>query len=126
MSMPASSCIFIASKVASSLPASSSAPESRQAGHNLSGSASQDGFGKLPATVVGNILLSFRFFSSDLGNIAVGKIENRWRPAIDPVEASQQPLPAQLAHHHVADPGFRSGQPIDASLTARQFANLRD
>ena len=55
MSMPASSCNLIASSVASSLPAASSSPCRRHCGHNLFGSASQDGFGRLPATVEGNI-----------------------------------------------------------------------
>src|SRR5262249_25499257 len=55
MSMPASSCSLTAMSVASSFAASSSAPESRHGAHSLFGSASQDGFGRLPATVVGNM-----------------------------------------------------------------------
>jgi hypothetical protein len=54
-SMPASSCSFSDSSVASSLPAANSSPASRHCGHSLLGSASQDGFGRLPAMVVGNI-----------------------------------------------------------------------
>src|SRR5580704_933013 len=55
MSMPASSCIFSARSVASRFPASSSAPASRHCGHSRFGSASHDGFGRLPAMLVGNI-----------------------------------------------------------------------
>src|SRR3974377_940447 len=56
MSMPASSCNLIASSVASSLPAASSSPCRRHWGHSLHGSASQDGFGRLPEIVDGNIM----------------------------------------------------------------------
>ena len=41
--------------VASRLPSSSAAPASRHAGQSLFGSASQPGFGRLPAMVVSNI-----------------------------------------------------------------------
>src|ERR1044071_1827237 len=54
-SIPASSCSLIASSVASSLAASSSSPDSRHGAHSRSGSASQEGLGRLPAMVVGNM-----------------------------------------------------------------------
>src|SRR5262245_44316826 len=60
MSMPASSCALRASRVASRLATSSSAPEYRHGAHSLFGSASQNGFGRLPAMVVGNIVSSRR------------------------------------------------------------------
>src|SRR5271166_1785018 len=53
MSMPASSCSLIANKVASSLPTASSSLSSRQGAQSLFGTASQDGFGRLPAMLVG-------------------------------------------------------------------------
>src|SRR5215510_5615980 len=56
MSMPASSCALIASRVASRLASSSASPSSRQGAHSLLVSASQPGFGRLPAMVVSNIL----------------------------------------------------------------------
>ena len=51
----ASSCSFTASTVASIFPAASAAPSSFQAGQSFSGSASQSGFGRLPATVVSSM-----------------------------------------------------------------------
>src|SRR5215813_13425068 len=56
MSMPESSCHLIASNVASSFAAASSSPCCRHCGHNLFGSASQDGFGRLPAMDDGKIM----------------------------------------------------------------------
>jgi hypothetical protein len=53
--MPESSCSFNASSVASAFAAASSAPGLRHCGQSLFGSASQPGFGRLPATVVGNL-----------------------------------------------------------------------
>src|SRR5437588_873161 len=55
MSMPQSSWIFSARSVASRLPSASASASRRQAGHNFFGSASQDGFGRLPAIVVSSI-----------------------------------------------------------------------
>ena len=49
----ASSCSLRASNVASSLPAASSSPSRRQGAQSLFGTASHDGFGRLPAMVVG-------------------------------------------------------------------------
>src|SRR6478609_2697788 len=57
MSMPASSCTFTASSVASRLARCSSSPWARQVGHNLLGSASHSGFGSEPAMVVGNSIV---------------------------------------------------------------------
>src|ERR1700722_18740662 len=54
MSMPACSCSFIASSVASRLARASSSPCDFQGAHNLLGSASHSGFGSEPAMVVGN------------------------------------------------------------------------
>ena len=66
MSMPASSCSFSHSSVASRFAFSSSAPSARHAGHSLSVSASQPGFGKLPAIVVSNMLSPVLRFSEDM------------------------------------------------------------
>src|SRR6476659_1495503 len=55
MSMPASSCSFSASKVASAFAAASSSPASFHCGHSLFGSASHGGLGRLPAIVVSNM-----------------------------------------------------------------------
>jgi hypothetical protein len=52
---PASSCRLTARIVASILPAASALPSSLHAGDSFSGSASQRGFGRLPATVVANM-----------------------------------------------------------------------
>src|SRR5262245_7319297 len=54
--MPASSCALMASRVASRLAAASASPSRRQGAHSLLVSASQEGFGRLPAIVVSNIL----------------------------------------------------------------------
>src|ERR1700733_3689846 len=58
MSIPASSCSFTASSVASRLASSSSAPVCFQAGQSLLVSASQAGLGRLPAIVVSSIGVS--------------------------------------------------------------------
>src|SRR5579875_1546495 len=52
--MPARTCSEIAIRVASRCASSKSAPSSRQLGKMRSGSASHDGFGRLPAIVVAN------------------------------------------------------------------------
>jgi hypothetical protein len=52
MSMPASSWSLRARIVASRLASASVAPSSRHGAHSFRGSASQDGFGRLPAIVV--------------------------------------------------------------------------
>ena len=52
---PASSCIFTARMVASSFACSRAAPASFHGAHSRSGSASQVGFGRLPASVVCSI-----------------------------------------------------------------------
>src|SRR5262249_47939364 len=56
MSMPASSCSLMARRVASSFAAASSSPVSRHGAHSLLGSASHDGFGRLPAMLVGDMV----------------------------------------------------------------------
>ena len=53
--MPASSCSLSQTSAASRLACSSSAPSCRQAAQSFSGSASQDGFGRLPAMVVSSM-----------------------------------------------------------------------
>src|SRR6185503_7270050 len=103
MSMPASSCHLTASNVASSLAAASSSPCSRHCGHSLFGSASQEGFGRLPATVEGN-------------NILCG-LETLWRPpTIEPIVARAQLFSAHSSHRQIAHEGFRPRQPINARL----------
>src|SRR5438105_3080435 len=54
MSMPASSCSFSASMVASRLARASASPDDFQGAHSVLGSASHSGFGSEPAIVVGN------------------------------------------------------------------------
>src|SRR6266403_483328 len=54
MSMPASSCSFTASTVASRFARASSSPFDFQGAQSVLGSASHSGFGKEPAIVVGN------------------------------------------------------------------------
>src|SRR5262245_4120930 len=58
MSRPASSCSLSQSRVASRFARASSPPCARHAGQSLWVSASQSGFGRLPAMVVSNIFLS--------------------------------------------------------------------
>src|SRR5579885_2643356 len=58
MSIPASSWVFSARIVASRLASAKASPDSRHAGHSTRGSASQDGFGRLPAIVVSSIVSS--------------------------------------------------------------------
>src|SRR5262245_40086677 len=55
MSMPASSCALSQTRVASRFASASAWPSSFQRGHSLCVSASQPGFGRLPAIVVSNI-----------------------------------------------------------------------
>src|SRR5689334_23007384 len=70
MSMPASSWIFSASNVASRLPSARASPSRRHAAHSLRGSASQDGFGRLPAIVVSSTGFRNRcYFASPHGNM---------------------------------------------------------
>src|SRR6266704_495872 len=54
ISMPASSCSFTASMVASRLARASTSPDDFQGAHSVLGSASHSGFGSEPAIVVGN------------------------------------------------------------------------
>jgi hypothetical protein len=58
MSMPAVSCSLTQISVASRLACSSSSPLSRHGAQSFSGSASQDGFGRDPATVVASMASS--------------------------------------------------------------------
>src|SRR6185437_6200706 len=103
--MPASSCHLTASNVASSLAAASSSPCSRHCGHSLFGSASQEGFGRLPATVEGN-------------NILCG-LETLWRPpTIEPIVTRAQPFSAHSPHRQIAHESLGACQPINARLTA--------
>src|SRR5690606_25622969 len=60
ISSPACCCSNSARRNASCLPSTSSSPWSFHGDQSFSGSASQDGFGKLPAVAVGiNFLMSF-------------------------------------------------------------------
>src|SRR5215831_20317353 len=54
MSMPAFSCIARTRRTASRLPSASAAPSSFHGAESFSGSASHEGFGRLPAMVVGS------------------------------------------------------------------------
>ena len=55
MSIPASSCSFTANTVASRFASARASPSTRHGAHSTRGSASQDGFGRLPAIVVSSI-----------------------------------------------------------------------
>ena len=66
-------------------------------GHSRSGSASQEGLGKLPAIVVGNIAASCRRSST---------------PSIQPVILREQPFPAKRAQADVAKESCRPRQVI--------------
>src|ERR1700747_3300547 len=61
MSIPASSCSFIATRTASRCPSSRDAPWSAHGAQRTSGFASQDGFGKLPVIVVLSMVLHPRW-----------------------------------------------------------------
>src|SRR5499426_1120371 len=105
-SMPQSSCSFSASSVASRLASASAAPVARQGGHNLLGSASQAGFGRLPAMVVAK--------SGMLETIlASGR-----PPAIEPIVAREQPFAADGAERERAQKRPRSAQLIDYPVAA--------
>ena len=119
MSMPASSCSLIASSVASSLAGARSSPASRHCGHSLFGSASQDGFGRLPATVEGNNHQS-RWLADGHRTDDFGRL-----PSIEPVVAAEQLFSAHRAHGEIAHQRFRAAQPIDAALAAGHLLGAR-
>src|SRR5665213_1581800 len=119
MSMPASSCILTASRVASSLPCARSAPSSRHFGQSLSGSASQDGFGKLPATVAGNMEVSSGIFFGPDRSLWQGLLV--YLPIIEPVVALEQSFSAQQFHAEIAHQHRGSGLPIKLALLARDM-----
>src|SRR5260221_219153 len=75
MSMPASSCSFSQSSVASRFAFSRSAPCARQVGQSLLVSASQPGFGRLPAMVVLSIAILLAWHHKGWGR--VGKMRRR-------------------------------------------------
>ena len=80
MSIPASSCSFTASSVASSLACARSAPASRHCGQSLSGSASQEGFGRLPAMRGGKDHVGILAHDPESGNRVSEKACRRARP----------------------------------------------
>src|SRR6266540_3738659 len=106
MSTPASSWTLTARRVASSFAAASSPPPSRHGAHSLFGSASQEGFGRLPATVVGNMAILARWHPSG-------------PPTVEPVVAPQQALAAPAAQGAVAEKRRNALQVIDAAVPAR-------
>src|SRR3569623_1082958 len=124
-SMPASSCSLSILSAASSLPCVRSAPSSRHFGHSLSGSASQDGLGRLPAMVVGKSMNPPCYYWRTISSIARVPRRGRRRrpsappPVIDPVVALEQPFAAEHAHHDIAHCGFRAGAAVDRALLSR-------
>ena len=110
ISMPASSCSLIASRVASSLPASSSAPDSFQVGHSLFGSASHAGFGRLPGERRVESRQPFRLQMSDqiAAHVAPG------------VLAGKQHLPSAPRVSSV----MRKGRREDAVTPGTAFAQI--
>src|SRR5215207_9189029 len=79
MSMPASSWRRMASAVASSLASSSGAPVSVHGAHRTLGVASHEGLGRLPASVVSNILFPSRLFLVVLFLFVAGELQLRPR-----------------------------------------------
>src|SRR5919198_2475583 len=106
MSMPQSSCSLGGSRVASRLASSSAGPAARHGGHNLFGSASKAGLGKLPAIVVVN---------SGMLNVILA---SGGRPAIEPIVARKQPLAADGAEREGAQKRARSAQLVDEPVAA--------
>src|SRR5262245_43762091 len=106
MSMPASSCSLMAISVASSLPVSRSAPLSRHGAHSLLGSASHDGFGRLPAMEVGNMRW-------------LAPLRGRWRgfsgrgPTIEPSVAREQAVATEGGQGAVAGRTGKAAEVID-------------
>ena len=79
----------------------SSSPDSCHCGHSLSGSASHDGFGRLPAMVGGNIM----------SRTLVDCETVRAAPTIEPIVAREQSFAAHQPHARFADEGLGAGQP---------------
>src|SRR4029453_18669740 len=75
MSMPASSWRRMASAVASSLASSSGAPVSVHGAHKTLGVASHEGLGRLPASVVSNMVFPSRLFLIVLLLAVVGELQ---------------------------------------------------
>src|SRR5262249_47342216 len=94
---------LIAISVASSLPAASSAPVSRHGAHSLLGSASHDGFGRLPAMEVGNM----RWLAPSAWPFSCRM------PTIEPIVAREQPFAAKGAQHAVAGGAGKAAEVID-------------
>ena len=87
------------SRVASRFAAASSGPAARHAGQSLSGSASQEGFGRLPAIVVSNI-----------GDALASELRER---------TGVETLASELTYD------LRSGEPDSVdSMVATTFANV--
>src|SRR5215470_8823317 len=124
-SIPASSWSLSASSVASSLAASRSAPDSFHGAHSLFGSASQAGFGRLPATVVSNTRSSLTSclvrcaFSSTLGIRSAADLKS-----INPIEALQQPLPTDRAHREIAQWRLEPAHLVELAVLARGVLRL--
>ena len=119
MSMPASSCSLIASSVASSLAVASSSPSSRHGAHSLFGTASQAGFGRLPAIVVGN--------SGSVAGIVRAQLSRQGRgrpPVVEPIVMAQQPPAAHRAHRGIAQHSGQAAQVIALAVACREPLHL--
>ena len=91
------------------------APESFHGAHSLLGSASQAGFGRLPAIVVGNSVTPAPVAPALRRIVA---------PAIDPVVALADRRAAKPPHHEVAHRGVGAAILIDSAVLARGALHL--
>src|SRR5215468_12061474 len=105
-SMPQSSCSLSASTVASRLASARAVPAARQGAHNRLGSASQAGFGRLPAMVVAKSGMLEAILASGRP------------PAIEPIVAREQPLAADGGERERAQKRPRYPQLIDDPVAA--------
>src|SRR5215470_10906583 len=110
MSMPASSWALRARSVASRLATSRSAPAWRQGAHSVFGSASQNGFGRLPAIVVGNM---YHLLDRAVPSRSPGVT------SIEPIITPEQGLAAFLAQRPVSEERHWSLEVVKSSVPAR-------
>src|SRR5690242_9888211 len=97
MSMPQSSWVLSARSVASRLPSASATPSRRQAGHNFFGSASQDGFGRLPAIVVSSIGRAF-CSAAERGGVVEARDAGA---AVEDLRVARGDLPVQFQERRI-------------------------
>ena len=100
--------------MASRLASSSSGPATRHGAHSLFGSASQAGFGRLPAMVVGNTGMVDALLQRQAG-----------LPAIEPIVAGEEPLSAHGRERERAQKRRRPAHVIDRAVAARGALGAR-